>query len=161
MSSSSNLASKVNREGKTTAGIRLEIPPELDGTFRLLSRFGTRLRARHGTGTKRHIKFDDYTASLYTNIKLPGDNSWTNITPRMAKEDLEASVQEENSQVKKRMALKLVPGSRDRLSVPVQDTRIIASPLPRSKLPNPANAPSPAPSGKTPRWSVPDRRGRL
>ena len=158
MSSSSNLASKVDREGKPTAGIRLEIPRELDGTFRLLSRFGTRLRARHGTGTKRHIKFDDYTASLYTNIKLPGDNSWTKITPRMAKEDLEASVQEENSQVKKRMALKLVPGPRDRLSVPVQDARITAPPLLRS---NAASAPTPAPSGKRPRWSVPDRRGRL
>ena len=43
MSSSSNLASKVDLDGKPTAGIRLEIPPELDGTFRLLSRFGTRL----------------------------------------------------------------------------------------------------------------------
>ena len=161
MSSSSNLASKVDREGKPTAGIRLEIPKELDGTFRLLSRFGTRLRARHGTGTKRHIKFDDYTASLYTNIKLPGDNSWTRITPRMAKEDLEASVREENSQVKKRMALKLVPGPRDRLSVPVQDARITAPPLLRSKTPNAASAPTPAPSGKRPRWSVPDRRGRL
>ena len=161
MSNSSNLASKVGRDGKPTAGIRLEIPPELDGTFWLLSRFGTRLRARHGAGKKRHIKFDDFTGSLYSNIKLPGDESWTKITPRMAKEDLEASVQEENSQAKRRMAAKLLPGPSDRLGVPLQDARLIA-PLPtRLKPPNPAAPPTSAPSGKRPRWSVPDRRMRI
>ena len=71
MSHSVNLAPMVDQEGKPTAGVRLEIPVELTDTFTLLSRFGTRLRARHGKGTKRHIKFDDFSASLFANIKLP------------------------------------------------------------------------------------------
>ena len=50
-SSSLVLRSTFDGEGKPTAGIRLELPPELLDTVRLLSRFGTRLRARHGVGT--------------------------------------------------------------------------------------------------------------
>ena len=97
VSSSASLASRVDNDGRPTAGIRLEIPPELSGTFRLLSR----LRARHGAGTKRHIKFDDFNGSLYTNIKLPGDQTWTHVMPQMAREDLEASLKEENAHAHK------------------------------------------------------------
>ena len=75
MSGAVNLATHVDTAGQPTAGLRLELPPELMDTFRLLSQFGTRLRARHGEGTKRHVKFDDMEASLYMNIKLPGDES--------------------------------------------------------------------------------------
>ena len=84
VSHSVNLGDKMDNEGRPTAGIRLDIPGELSDTFRLLSRFGARLRARHGAGTKRHIKFDDFRGSLYTNIKLPGDVGWTKVTPEMA-----------------------------------------------------------------------------
>ena len=104
-----------DKEGRPTAGIRLEIPEELKDTFRLLARFGTRLRARHGDGTKRHIKFDDFSGTLYTNIKLPGDTTWTKVTPAMAREDLEASHREENARHQKRLATKLVPGPQERL----------------------------------------------
>ena len=75
VSHSINLGDKMDTEGRSTAGIRLEIPGELSDTFRLLSRFGTRLRARHGAGTKRHIKLDDFRGSLYTSsslVTLPG-----------------------------------------------------------------------------------------
>ena len=54
VSHSTNLADRIDTEGRPTAGVRLEVPGELSDTFRLLSRFGTRLRARHGAGTKRH-----------------------------------------------------------------------------------------------------------
>ena len=54
MSKVSYLSSYVDEAGRPTAGVRLEVPPELDDTFRLLSRLGTRLRARHGEGTRRH-----------------------------------------------------------------------------------------------------------
>ena len=118
MSDAAGLASHVDATGKPTAGIRLEIPPELVSTFRLLSRFGTRLRARHGDGTRRHIKFDNFAGSLYANIKLPGDLSWTRITPEMARRDLEASFQKERESAQERMAIKLLPGPRDRLNRP-------------------------------------------
>lgn len=107
VSNSPSLACRVDREGRPTAGIRLVVPPELDEMFRLLHRFGTRLRARHGVGTKRHTKFD--SGSVYTNIKLPGDNAWTKVTPDMAREDLGASLREENAHMQKQLAAKLVP----------------------------------------------------
>ena len=96
MASSVALAKCIDPEGRPTAGTRLEIPKELEYTFRLLSRFGTRLRARHGVGTKRHVKFDDFEGSLYMNVKLPGDHDWTRVSPDMAREDLTASMREEN-----------------------------------------------------------------
>ena len=74
MASSPNLSEMIVQAGKPTAGVRLEMPKELEDMFTMLNRFGTRLRARHGAGTKRHIKFDDFTGSLFTNIKLPGDD---------------------------------------------------------------------------------------
>ena len=172
VTSSPNLANCVDHEGRPNAGIRLEIPPELMDTFRLLSRFGTRLRARHGNGTKKNIKFDDYLGSLYTNVKLPGDEAWTRVTPDMAREDLEASVKEENSFHKKRMAAKLVPGPRDRLRVPPSSLLAAASTstITRSRdiarIPATATAPVlpgrvAAGEGRRPRWKAPIQPGRL
>ena len=91
LSHAPNLATFIDSAGRPTAGICLEIPPELNRTFRMLTRFGTQLRARHGEGTKRHIKFDEYEASLFINVKLPGDNTWTRISPAVARANQESS----------------------------------------------------------------------
>ena len=146
-----HLGSSFDAEGRPTAGLRLEIPPELDDTFRLLSRFGTRLPARHGDGTRRHIKFDDYGGSLYANVKLPGDTSWTRVTPAMAKEDLEASHREENTRHQKRLASKLVPGPRERLGRPMPVVAVTTN----SEGIRIVGAPAP---GKRPRWAGPPGR---
>ena len=145
-----NLATAVDKEGTPTAGLRLEVPRELEDTFRLLSRFGTRLRARHGQGTRRHVKFDDFCGSLYANIKLPGDTSWTKVTPAMALEDLERSMREENQLNQTRMAAKLLPGPRERLGRPLPVVAVTAGPSGIRVVGAP-------PAGKRPRWSVPDR----
>ena len=145
-----NLSTAVDKDGTPTAGLRLEIPRELEDTFRLLSRFGTRLRARHGQGTKRHIKFDDFCGSLYANIKLPGDTSWTKVTPAMAQEDLEKSMKEENKINQTRMAAKLLPGPRERLGRPMPVVAVTAGPSGIRVVGAP-------PAGKRPRWSAPDR----
>ena len=165
VSHSTNLADKVNTEGRPTAGVRLEVPGELSDTFRLLSRFGTRLRARHGAGTKRHIKFDDFHGSLYSNIKLPGDSTWTRITLEMARDDLDASTKEENACTMKRLAAKLVPGPRERLRLPAPRNDIAAQTSGvrrREEAEHLRNgqtlAPAAGPSGKRPRWAAPDRR---
>ena len=142
-----NLSGRVDKSGKPTAGLRLEIPPELRDTFRLLSRFGTRLRARHGEGTKRHVKFDDYEGSLYANIKLPGDTTWTRVSPEMARKDLHASMNEESIANQKRLAAKLIPGPRERLSRPPETAAIRVRPGPALT----------SGSGKRPRWSGPTR----
>ena len=154
MAGSVNLAYEVGPDRRPTAGTRLEIPPELKGTFRLFTRFGTRLRARHGEGTKRHIKFDDFKGSLVTNVKLPGDENWTRVTPQMAKDDLEASMREEDSRNQARLAAKLVPGPRERLALPQPGAR----PGVRGRQ-APMN--SAAPSGKRPRWSGPAAKTSL
>ena len=104
MSGVSNLASRTDRSGKPTAGVRPEIPTELEDTFRLLARFGTRMRARHGEGTRRHIKFDDITASLYTNIKLPGDEAWSKVTADMARRNLDNTTRAESADIMARLA---------------------------------------------------------
>ena len=156
MSHSVNLAGCVGPDGKPTAGTRLEIPAELKDTFRLLSRFGTRLRARHGEGTKRHIKYDDFSGSLFSNVKLPGDSSWTRVTPEMARSDLEASLREEDEANQKRFAAKLVPGPRERLQRPTSEQGQLQGARPvRSLVPEGSTA---GPSGKRPRWSGPQRR---
>ena len=124
MVNSVNLAGMVDRDGRPTAGTRMVVPSELRDTFGLLQRFGARLRARHGPGTKRHVRFDDFSASLYINVKLPGDTSWTRVSPQMAKDDLGASVREEESRNQKRLAAKLVPGPRERLAKPIEAGRL-------------------------------------
>ena len=144
MTSSPSLANKIVGEGRPTMGLRLEIQQELDYTFRLLTRFGARLRARHGPGTKRHIKFDDFTRSLFANVKLPGDPSWTRVTAAMAREDMDASIKEEG-------IAKLVPVPRERLGRPMI-TRV-----PVSSGRGDAACPVARPSGKRPHWLVPDR----
>ena len=161
VANSVNLASWTDPAGKPTAGIRLENPRELEDTFRLLSRFGTRLRARHGVGTKRHIKFDDFMGTLYSNVKLPGDDTWTRVTPEMVRDDLQASVNEENTATKKRLTAKLVPfpGPKERLSRPLPASRATASRAVASEA-SASNTSAP-PSGKQPCWSIPDRRRPL
>ena len=99
---------------------------------------------------------------MFANIKLPGDTSWTKITPAMARQDLEASIREEASATQKRLAVKLVPGPRERLSKPMavrveQHSR----PVPSLLGPKTSSAPVAGPSGKRPRWSAPDRGGQL
>ena len=118
LSNSPHLSSFVDGAGRPTAGIRLEIPAELDDTFRLLSRFGTRLRARHGEGTKRHIKFDDTDASLFINVKLPGDDMWSRVSPAMAKADLTQTTREESARLMKRISAGNGQGPRQRLAAP-------------------------------------------
>ena len=159
VTSSPALSSKVDRDGRPTAGVRLEIPPELGDSFRNLSRFGTRLRARHGVGTKRHIKFDDYSGSLFTNVKLPSDENWTKVMVAMARDNLAASLKEESAHTQKRMATKLVPGPQERLSRPMSDVRIVGF---QQAQPQAATDGAVAgPSGKRPRWSMPDKRRPL
>ena len=158
MAASTNLATCVDANGKPTAGTRLELPDELKDTFRLLSRFGTRLRARHGEGTKRHVKFDDFAGSLYSIIKLPGDEKWTRVTPEMARHDLEASLREEDAANQKRMAAKMIPGPRERLRRAPMEA---SAQLPITAIPTRALARSEPPitqCGKRPRWAAPPRR---
>ena len=85
---SSMLACKIDPQGLPTAGLRIEVPRSLKGPFTLLRRYGQQLKARHGQGLKRHIKFDDVQRSLYLNVKLPGDQRWSKASVELARRGL-------------------------------------------------------------------------
>lgn len=97
VSKSPKLTARTDANGRPTAGLHLVIPEELLGQFRILSRFGTRLRARHGLGTRRHIKFEDMDQSLFMNIKLPGDESWSKVTIDTAMAVMDRTAQAESA----------------------------------------------------------------
>ena len=77
---SPNLSNKRNQEGKPTAGVRMQIPDHLNSLFKKLERHGHALRAKHGDGLKRHIKFDDDERSLFLGVRLPGEEKWTKLS---------------------------------------------------------------------------------
>ena len=85
---SSNLSSYRDRNGNPTAGLRLEIPRHMKGTFNLLERYGHFMRQRYGKGTKTHIKFDEAELNLFTSVRLPGETEWARITPIFARKTL-------------------------------------------------------------------------
>lgn len=77
---SAKLANFKDADGRPMAGIRIEVPPFLTPSFKTLFRFGQTLRARHGVGTRRHVKFNDTSMSLYLNVCLPGDKRWSRVS---------------------------------------------------------------------------------
>jgi hypothetical protein len=64
----------------------MDFPDYLSADFRLLEKYGALARKKHGTGTKRNIRFDDSSSSLYMDIKLPSEDQWMRVEPRMARE---------------------------------------------------------------------------
>lgn len=100
---SSKLSSHVDPDGRPTAGIRLEIPANLRGIFRTLRRYGNQVRARHGPGTRSHIKFNDEDRTLFLNVRLPGDSSWSRIDTTFARRGLTVKDGEDARQLEARL----------------------------------------------------------
>ena len=90
MGASAKLAAFIDDTGRPTAGIRLEVPPSLRAEFGTLFKFGRIMRARHGNGTRRHVKFDDSEQTLFLNLKLPGDDVWSKVSVDVARRGLRA-----------------------------------------------------------------------
>ena len=80
-----NLSDRVDSAGNPTAGLRIDIPSHLMGTFKLLENHGRQLRERYGPDFKRHVRFGDTEKSLFLNIRLPSDQVWTRISPAFAR----------------------------------------------------------------------------
>ena len=100
--------------GRPTAGMRIEVPPELQQDFRILFRYGQNLRTRHGLGTRRHVKFDDLTRGLYLNVKLPGDGGWSKVSLDLAKRGLRARDVVEVGNLERRLDINGSPVDRAR-----------------------------------------------
>lgn len=103
MGSASKLAPFMDSEGRATAGMRIEVPPRLQQSFRVLFKYGRSLRARHGVGTRRHIKFCDVEASLYLNVKLPGDEEWSRVSLQVAARGIKAKENANDDQLERRL----------------------------------------------------------
>ena len=83
-----NMVDKA-RNNAPTAGIRIVVPEYLRATEKQLSDYGRRLRGKHGKGTKTHIKYDDGDRSIYLNVKLRGDDTWSRVYPEFARDWLQ------------------------------------------------------------------------
>ena len=85
------LAQYRDKDNKPTAGIRLEIPAHLMGSFKTLESFVFALRRRHGPNFRKHIKFDEYKENLFVQvgIKKEGENTdWTEYSAEEARDGL-------------------------------------------------------------------------
>ena len=103
MGASAKLAHFKDNEGRPTAGIRMEVPGFLLQDFRTLFKYGQTLRSRHGLGTRRHVKFEDSTRSLYLNVHLPGDDSWSRVSLELARRSLRSRELATNDDLEKRL----------------------------------------------------------
>ena len=48
------------------AGLRMDIPPHLMSTFKMLENYGRDMKMRYGSEFKRQVRFDDAAKSQYT-----------------------------------------------------------------------------------------------
>ena len=103
MGSASRLGTFIDRDGRATAGMRMEVPTKLQQSFRVLFKYGSNLRARHGPGTRRHVKFCDTDHTLYLNIKLPGDESWSRVSLQVAIRGMRARETINDGQLERRL----------------------------------------------------------
>ena len=103
LGAAAKLAPFMDDNGMATAGMRLEVPSRLQQDFRVLYKYGQSLRARHGIGTRRHIKFDDPTRSLFLNVKLPGDVSWSKVSTVLARRGIRARQIQTDDEIERRL----------------------------------------------------------
>ena len=113
---SSRLSTKIDEQGKPTAGIRIEVPAALRPAFSTLFKFGQQLRKCHGEGTRRHVKFDDIGRSLFLNVKLPGDQTWSKVSLELASKGLRARERINSQHLEQRFDLSGEGSPRPRIS---------------------------------------------
>ena len=68
------------------AGLRLDVPPCLKGSFKVLNEHGISMVNMYGREVKRNIRFDDRNEDLMMDLKLPTSATWHNITIEQARE---------------------------------------------------------------------------
>ena len=80
-----NVAEYRDTEGNPTAGIKMDVPPFLLPTFKLLNDHGHEIRRAHGKEMHRYVKYDEENLSLLLEVRLPGVVKWTRIRPEQAR----------------------------------------------------------------------------
>ena len=87
-----NLLANYIKDGRPTAGFRLDVPDYLGGDFKVLMEYGFMMRRIHGKDTRRYIKYDDDNYGLIMELRVPQSNVYLRISP-----DLARSMNEENA----------------------------------------------------------------
>ena len=103
LGASTKLAAYIDANGRPTAGLRIEVPRRLRSSFTLLYRYGQKLRQRHGAGTRRHVKFDDVDRTIYLNVRLPDDDSWSRVSIELARKGLRTREMMSNEDLERRL----------------------------------------------------------
>ena len=80
------LSHYVDNENKPTAGFRMDVPEFLAADYKVLYDYGWRMKRAHGTGVRRYIKYDEPNFSLILELRIPGNDVWLKIPPRLAVE---------------------------------------------------------------------------
>ena len=62
------------------------MPVFLRGEEKVLEEYGRRMRAKHGRGTKHHLKFDEGETTIFLNIRKLGDREWSRVYADDARE---------------------------------------------------------------------------
>ena len=137
------------RSDPSPPGIRIEIPQQLTGVFKTLHEYGSSLRRTLGETFKRSIKFDDQRLSMYIDVLIPGDSSWTRVEYEVAAEEVEKRRRTASAGARERLSSLSSQGSTSSNNLrPIsQDARMLA--LPRSETIAARNAPQTVP----PRWT--------
>ena len=71
-----NLASYKDFTGRPEAGVRMDFPPFLLSSFKILNDHAYEIRDLHGKETKRYIKFHDEKLSLILEVCLLASQKW-------------------------------------------------------------------------------------
>ena len=110
--SSSNLAGMVDKAkgNAPTAGIRTVVPNHLRSIEKQLSDYERRLRGKHGKGTKTHIKFDNGDRTIYLNVRLKDDSSWSRVYPEFARNWLKQLKNSDAEELNKKFNLQPTKG---------------------------------------------------
>lgn len=96
-SKAKNLADFHDEQGAPTAGIRIDVPPYLMSTFKLLSEHGYEIRSTHGRETRRYVN----NLSLFLEVRLPGQTKWIKVRPDQARAHMEEKDRTEYSIITK------------------------------------------------------------
>ena len=137
------LSEFVDKDGRPTAGIRLDIPDYLAGDFKTLTDYGIRMRHLHGKTTRRYIKYDEDNYTIYLELRLPHGRSYLKITPdlakRMREEDDREEIQSARDSLRGRPRLS-APESISANHTPLSNAPFVVPQRPRSESSNPALA---------------------
>ena len=80
-----NRLSQFVKDGKPTAGIRMDVPADLVDTHKLLNDLGYQIKRKFGPNTRKYVKFDSEQETLFLEVRLPDSFNWLRITPEMAR----------------------------------------------------------------------------